>query len=126
MAFMADGFARASGKTGVLIVTPGPGLGNVVTGCMEAYGDNIPLLVIHIDTGREEIGKGILHELVEPENIFRYITKKTFSVRSSDDFVPKLEKAFRLTMTGRKGPVLISIPYSLLEKEGFFSMYCRD
>ena len=120
MAFMADGFARASGKTGVLIVTPGPGLGNVVTGCMEAYGDNIPLLVIHIDTGREEIGKGILHELVEPENIFRYITKKTFSVRSSDDFVPKLEKAFRLTMTGRKGPVLISIPYSLLEKEVSF------
>ncbi len=120
MAFMADGFARTSGKTGVLIVTPGPGLGNVVTGCMEAYGDNIPFLVIHIDTGREEIGKGILHELVEPENIFRYITKKTFSVRSSDDFVPKLEKAFRLTMTGRKGPVLISIPYSLLEKKVSF------
>jgi acetolactate synthase-1/2/3 large subunit len=124
MAFMADGFARASGKTGVLIVTPGPGLGNVVTGCMEAYGDNIPLLVIHIDTGREEIGKGILHELVEPENIFRYITKKTFSVRSSDDFVPKLEKAFRATMTGRKGPVLISIPYTLLEKE--VSFQCAD
>ena len=117
MAFMADGFARMSGKTGVLIVTPGPGLGNVVTGCMEAYGDDIPLLVIHIDTGREDIGKGILHELDEPEEIFRCITKKTFSVRGKNDFIPELEKAFRATMTGRKGPVLISIPYTLLEKE---------
>lgn len=117
MAFMADGFARASGKIGVLIVTPGPGLGNVVTGCMEAYGDDIPLLVIHIDTGREEIGKGILHELVDPENIFRNITKETFTVQTRGDLVGKLDIAYWTAMTGRKGPVLISIPYTLFEKE---------
>jgi acetolactate synthase I/II/III large subunit len=117
MVFMADGFARASGKIGVLIVTPGPGLGNVVTGCMEAYSDDVPLLVIHIDTGRREIGKGILHELVDPENIFRHITKQTFTVHGGDDFVGKLEIAYRTAMAERKGPVLISIPYTLLEKE---------
>lgn len=117
MAFMADGFARVSGEIGVLIVTPGPGLGNVVTGCMEAYGDDIPLLVIHVDTGREEIGKGILHELVEPENMFRYVTKKTFSVHGREDLVAKLDMAYNLALTGRRGPVLISIPYTLLEKE---------
>jgi acetolactate synthase-1/2/3 large subunit len=117
MAFMADGFARASGNIGVLIVTPGPGLGNVVTGCMEAYGDNIPLLVIHIDTGREGIGKGILHELIEPENMFQYVTKQTFTVHGKEDLVGKLENAYKSALTGRKGPVLISIPYILLEKE---------
>jgi thiamine pyrophosphate-dependent acetolactate synthase large subunit-like protein len=117
MAFMADGFARVSGKIGVLIVTPGPGLGNVVTGCMEAYGDDIPLLVIHIDTGREEIGRGILHELVEPENMFRYVTKKTFSVHGREDLVAKLDMAYNLALMERRGPVLISIPYTLLEKE---------
>jgi acetolactate synthase I/II/III large subunit len=117
MAFMADGFARVSGKIGVLIVTPGPGLGNVVTGCMEAYGDDIPLLVIHIDTGREEIGKGILHELVEPENMFRYVTKETFSVQGREDLVSKLDMAYNVALSERRGPVLISIPYTLLEKE---------
>lgn len=117
MAFMADGFARVSGKIGVLVVTPGPGLGNVVTGCMEAYGDDIPLLIIHIDTGREEIGKGILHEVVDPENMFRYVTKKIFFVHGREDFVTKIEAARKTALTERKGPVLISIPYTLLEKE---------
>ena len=117
MAFMADGFSRVSGKIGVLIVTPGPGLGNVVTGCMEAYGDDIPLFIIHIDTGRKEIGKGILHELVEPENMFRYVTKKTFSVHGREDLVTKLNTAYIVALTERRGPILISIPYTLLERE---------
>jgi len=117
MAFMADGFSRVSGKIGVLIVTPGPGLGNVLTGCMEACGDDIPLLVIHIDTGREEIGKGILHEVVEPENMFRFVTKKTFSVHSKEDLIAKLDMAYAAALADRKGPVLISLPYTLLEKE---------
>lgn len=117
MAFMADGFARVSGKTGVVVVTPGPGLGNVVTGCMEAYGDDVPLLIIHIDTGREDIGKGILHELVEPESVFRNITKQTFSARGTKDFAVKLEMAYHTANKPRKGPVLVSLPYTLLEKE---------
>jgi len=116
MAFMADGYARASGNIGVLIVTPGPGLGNIVAGCMEAYGDDIPLLIIHIDTGREGIGKGILHEVVDPENIFRNITKETFTVHGRDDMAEKLELAYISAMKPRRGPVLISIPYIIPEK----------
>jgi len=117
MAFMADGFARASGRIGVLIVTPGPGLGNVVTGCMEAYGDDIPLLVIHIDTERKEIGKGILHELVEPHVMFRHITKGRFTVTDRQDLPGMLEVALGTALEGRRGPVFISVPYTLLEKE---------
>jgi acetolactate synthase-1/2/3 large subunit len=117
MAFMTDGFARASGSLGVLIVTPGPGLGNIVSGCMEAYGDDIPLLIMHIDTGRDDIGKGILHELIDPENMFRYLTKESFSVSGKEDFVRSLEEAHHVSLSGRKGPVLITIPYTLLEKD---------
>lgn len=117
MAFMADGYVRASGHIGVVIVTPGPGLGNVISGCMEAYGDDIPLLIIHIDTERKDIGKGILHELVDPENMFRHVTKRAFIVRNREDMVKNLELAYNSAMEGRRGPVLISIPYRLLEKE---------
>ncbi|MCX5799219.1 MAG: thiamine pyrophosphate-binding protein [Proteobacteria bacterium] len=116
-AFMADGYARVSGKVGVVIVTPGPGLGNVVSGCMEAYNDDVPMLIIHIDTGRKGIGKGILHELVEPENIFKYFTKKTFSVSNKDDLIPVLNDAYQTVLSERKGPVVISVPYTFFEKE---------
>ncbi len=114
---MADGYARASGNTGVVMVTPGPGLGNIVSGCMEAYSDDIPLLIIHIDTERKTTGKGILHELKEPENIFKYFTKKTFSIRDAGHIAPTLTEAYHATLSGRKGPVVVSIPYVLFEKE---------
>ncbi len=57
-AFMADGFSRVSGLPGVILVTPGPGLANVVSGCMEAYGDDIPLVIIFIDVERKKRGEG--------------------------------------------------------------------
>jgi len=115
--FMADGFARVSGKAGVVMVTPGPGLGNVITGCMEAYGDDIPLLIVHIDTERKNIGKGILHEVKNPERMFASITKKAYVVSDSDELIPLLHVAYRTAVSPRKGPVLISIPYVLFEKE---------
>ncbi len=114
---MADGYARASGNIGVVIATPGPGLGNVVSGCMEAYSDDIPLLIMHIDTERKGAGKGILHELKEPENIFRHFVKKTFPVRSAGHIAQTLADAYHTAISGRKGPVIVSIPYILLEKD---------
>jgi len=126
LAFAAGGFAKISHGIGVVIVTPGPGLGNVVSGCMEAYGDDIPLLIIHLDTGRDEIGRGILHEVKEPENIFAHITKKTFSPSSPEDLVPALDEAHRTALAGRKGPVLISIPYRLLQKDVPFELGGND
>ncbi|MCX5817369.1 MAG: thiamine pyrophosphate-binding protein [Proteobacteria bacterium] len=114
---MADGYARTSGKIGVIVVTPGPGLGNAVSGCMEAYNDDIPLLIIHVDTGREEIGKGILHELAEPEAMFTHFTKKTYAISKTDEMIPLLNDAYQTAVSGRKGPVLVSVPYTFFEKE---------
>ncbi|MBA4389497.1 MAG: hypothetical protein C0399_00970 [Syntrophus sp. (in: bacteria)] len=115
--FMADGYARTSGNPGVIIVTPGPGLGNIVSGCMEAFNDDVPLLIIHIDTERKDIGKGILHGITEPETIFRHITKKTFFAADIRNLTTLLNDAYQETSSGRKGPVLISIPHTFFEKD---------
>jgi thiamine pyrophosphate-dependent acetolactate synthase large subunit-like protein len=117
VAFAAIGYAQATGSLGVLVVTPGPGLGNVVSACLEAYGGQVPLLIIHIDTERKEIGKGILHELPEPERIFRHFTKGTFTVEQEESLFATLGSAHEAALSGRPGPALISIPYALLEKE---------
>ncbi len=116
-AFMADGYARVSGRIGVVVVTPGPGLGNVVAPCMEAYGDGVPLLILHIDSDPRRWGRGVLHEIVDSESIFTPFTKATLSVRRAGDLPPLLEKAYTTATTERCGPVVISVPHTLLEKQ---------
>lgn len=116
-AFMADGYARVSGGIGVVVVTPGPGLGNLVAPCMEAYGDGVPLLILHVDSDRKGWGRGVLHEIVDPEMTFSGFSKATFSAQRAADVVPFLEKAYRSAMSERCGPVIISIPHTLLEKQ---------
>ena len=122
LAFMAAGYAEASGGPGALIVTPGPGLGNTVTGCMEAYADDVPLFIIHIDTGREDIGKGILHEITDAKTLFEPFTKAVLTITRREELVPTLSRGFRALLTGRQGPVVISIPYRFLEKDVPFEM----
>jgi acetolactate synthase-1/2/3 large subunit len=117
VAFAAAGYAQATGQTGVLVVTPGPGLTNIVSACLEAHGAEVPLLIIHIDTDRKESGKGELHELPEPERLFTRITNKTFTVDRKESLCVTLQSAYDATHSGRPGPVLISIPYAFLEKE---------
>jgi len=124
--FMADGYARSTGKTGLVLVTPGPGLGNTVSGCMEAYGDDIPLLILYIDTKRKDAGKGVLHELVEPENIFTHFTKKTFVISNPDEIIATLDNAYKTAVSGRKGPVVVSLPYDFLEKEVSSVLMIKD
>ena len=116
-AFMADGYARATGDPGTVIVTPGPGLGNVVSPCMEAFGDDIPLVILHVDTDRNETGRGTLHEVKEPETIFTHLTKRALVVRGRADLVPFLDEAYAVAAAHRPGPVLLSIPYTFFEKE---------
>jgi thiamine pyrophosphate-dependent acetolactate synthase large subunit-like protein len=115
-AFMADGYAKTSGKPGVVIVTAGPGLGNVVSPCMEAYGNDTPLFILHVDTDRDKTGKGVLHEIAEPENIFKHFTKNTYCALRAEDVIPVMDDAFRTVLSGRPGPVVVSVPYGLLEK----------
>ncbi|MEN6615922.1 MAG: thiamine pyrophosphate-binding protein [Syntrophorhabdus sp.] len=116
-AFMADGYTRSSGKPAVLLVTPGPGLGNIVSGCMESFSDDIPLLILHIDIDRKDLGKGILHEIHVPENIFRHFTKAVFIPDSPEYIRSALENGLATCTAGRPGPVLVSIPFNFLDKE---------
>jgi len=115
--FMAIGYAKTSGNIGVVLVTPGPGLGNTVSGCMEAYGDDTPLLIIYIDTKRKETGRGILHELAEPDEIFTHFTKKTFVILNPNEIIQTLDDAYKTAVSGRKGPVIVSLPYDFLERK---------
>jgi len=115
--FMADGYYRSSGRIGVVIVTPGPGLGNVVSGCMEAYSDDVPLMIIHVDIDREGIGRGRLHELNDPNCIFKNITKGIFSISNHKQTLSVLNEAYNKAFSERKGTVIVSIPYTFFEKE---------
>ena len=122
LAFMAMGYAEATGGAGVLIVTPGPGLGNIVTGCMEAYADDVPLFVLHVDTGKEGIGKGILHETADVETVFKPFMKAVLVVQRAEELVPTLERGFRMLLAERRGPVLVSVPHKFLEKNVPFQL----
>ena len=118
--FAADGFSRVTGGAAVLLVTPGPGLGNVVTSCMEAHGDDVPLLIMVIEVERKHVEKGILHGVREPEALFRNITKAVFVASGETDLLATLEASFRTAVSARQGPVAVFIPYRLLEKEVIF------
>ncbi len=117
MAFMADGFARASGEAGVVLVTPGPGLGNIVTACMEAHADDVPLVFIVIEAERKRADKGVLHGMKAPEALLAGIAKAVFVVSEAKDAIGSLDAAFRAATSGRKGPAAVFIPYPFLEKE---------
>lgn len=115
--FMADGYSRASGKTSVVIVTPGPGLLNTAAGFLEANDSQVPILVIHVDLDDKVKGKGALHEVKDPEKIFSSISKSTLRAKDPSDLPSLLEKAYSLTLSGRRSPVLFSFPYSFLDKD---------
>ncbi len=115
--FMADGYARVTGAPGVVLVTPGPGLGNVVTACMEAHAGDVPLIVMFVDVEQKDVPKGILHGISKPERIFAEICKRTFVITDGKDLAAELETAYRTAVTPRRGPVVISIPYRMLERE---------
>ncbi len=78
--YMADGYAHTSGKPGIILVTAGPGLGNIVSGCMEAFNNDVPLLILHVDVEQKDVPRGVLHGIAEPEAIFKNITKKIFTI----------------------------------------------
>jgi thiamine pyrophosphate-dependent acetolactate synthase large subunit-like protein len=115
--FMADGYARATGRPGTLLLTPGPGLANVASPCMEAYGDDVPLVIINVDVNRKDMDKGILHGVVKPEAIMDAVTKDALVAGEGMQLADMLAKAYRVAQTERTGPVLLSIPYKLLDKK---------
>jgi acetolactate synthase-1/2/3 large subunit len=105
----ADGYARASGKTGVCLVTSGPGATNTVTGIATAYMDSIPLVVFTGQVPTQLIGNDAFQE-VDIVGITRPCTKHNYLVQSTDAFPRIIKEAFYLARSGRPGPVLIDIP----------------
>lgn len=105
----ADGYARATGKTGVMLATSGPGATNTVTGIATAYLDSIPMVVITANVGTNLIGKDSFQE-VFITGITQPVTKHNYTVRDITKLADTIRSAFRIAASGRRGPVLIDIP----------------
>ncbi len=108
-AHAADGYARATGKTGVVLATSGPGATNLVTGIATAYMDSIPLVAITANVSKSLIGRDSFQE-VYIAGVTMPITKHNFVVRHVDELADTLRKAFVIANSGRPGPVLVDIP----------------
>ena len=108
-AHMADGYARATGKPGVVLVTSGPGATNAVTGIATAHMDSIPMVVISGQVPTQLIGNDAFQE-VDFVGISRPCVKHNFLVKDVNDLVSTLKKAFYVATSGRPGPVVVDIP----------------
>ncbi|MFO7603785.1 MAG: thiamine pyrophosphate-binding protein, partial [Gammaproteobacteria bacterium] len=105
----ADGYARATGKPGVVLVTSGPGATNAVTGIATAHLDSIPMVIITGQVPRPYIGSDAFQE-VDSVGITRPCVKHNFLVKDVKDIALTLKKAFYVATTGRPGPVVVDIP----------------
>ena len=108
-AHAADGYARATGKTGVCIATSGPGATNLVTGIATAYMDSVPMVAITGNVPTSLIGRDSFQE-VYIAGITVPITKHNFVVRDVKELADTLRRAFKIAHSGRFGPVLVDIP----------------
>lgn len=108
-AHAGDGYARSTGKPGVVLVTSGPGVTNTVTGIATAYMDSIPLVVFSGQVATHLIGNDAFQE-VDAVGITRPCVKHNFLVKDVKDLAETIKKAFHVAMTGRPGPVLVDIP----------------
>ncbi|MEX8493773.1 acetolactate synthase 3 catalytic subunit [Sphaerotilus sp.] len=115
----ADGYARATGKVGVALVTSGPGVTNAVTGIATAYMDSIPMVVITGQVPTPAIGLDAFQEC-DTVGITRPIVKHNFLVKDVRDLAMTLKKAFHIARTGRPGPVVVDIPKDVSLKTATF------
>ncbi|MEE0674335.1 MAG: thiamine pyrophosphate-binding protein, partial [Ruminococcus sp.] len=105
----ADGYARSTGKTGVVITTSGPGATNIVTGIATANIDSIPMVCLTANVNTDQLGRDSFQE-VDIVDIVKPITKDSCLVTSVEELAPAIRRAFALAKEGRKGPVLVDIP----------------
>lgn len=115
----ADGYARASGKVGVAIITSGPGFTNAVTGIATAFTDSIPLVVISGQVPLNQIGTDAFQE-IDAVGISRPCTKHNYLVKSIKDLPRILKEAFHIARSGRPGPVLVDIPKDISAERDYF------
>ncbi len=116
----ADGYARATGKPGVVLVTSGPGATNAITGLATAYMDSIPMIVISGQVESRMIGTDGFQE-TDMVGISRPIVKHSFMVQKAEDIPLVIKKAFHISTTGRPGPVVIDIPKDATDPKAKFA-----
>jgi acetolactate synthase I/II/III large subunit len=105
----AQGYAKSSGKTGVIATTSGPGFTNLVTPILDAYTDGDPLVILSAQVSTSTIGTGAFQEAPSTE-ITKSITKWNYRIKNSNEIYPAIDYAFKLAQSGRPGPVHIDIP----------------
>ncbi len=110
---MAEGYAKATGKVGVVLVTSGPGATNTVTGIADAYMDSVPIVIFTGQVPTHLIGNDAFQE-ADIVGITRPITKHNFLVRDVNELASTIKKAFYIASTGRPGPVLVDLPKDVI------------
>ena len=111
-AHAADGYARSTGKPGVVIATSGPGAANLVTGIATAYMDSVPMVAITGNVPLNMLGKDSFQEM-DIAGVTMPITKHNFILKDVNDLAPTIRRAFKIAKSGRPGPVLVDIPKDL-------------
>lgn len=112
----ASGYARASGKVGVCVVTSGPGATNLITAIASAYQDSIPIVAITGQVRRDLLGRDVFQEADITGAVMPFI-KHSYLVTSADDLPRIFREAFHIAATGRPGPVLIDVPVDVQQEE---------
>lgn len=114
--FMADGYARATGRPGICFIITGPGMTNIVTAMGQAYGDSIPMLVISTVNahGRMGSGEGWLHELPNQQALVSGVSAFSCTVNRPEDLAPALARAFAVFDSARPRPVHIELPINVM------------
>jgi len=115
-AHAADGYARTTGKVGVVLSTSGPGATNLVTGIANAYMDSIPMVAFTGQVSLDLLGKDSFQE-VDITGVTLPITKHSFIIRDSRDIVRKVKEAFFIAKNGRPGPVLVDLPKDVMMQQ---------
>ncbi len=108
-AHMADGYARACGRPGVVLATSGPGATNTITGIATAYMDSVPMVIITGNVASDLIGNDAFQE-TDMVGVSRPVVKHSFLIRSTEEIPSTIKKGFYIATTGRPGPVVIDIP----------------
>jgi acetolactate synthase-1/2/3 large subunit len=121
---MAEGYARASGRVGVALVTSGPGATNAITGIANAYMDSTPIVVITGQVPTHLIGTDAFQE-VDTVGITRPCVKHNYLVRDVRDLAAVIHEAFHLARTGRPGPVVVDIPKDVSAARTSYSRFER-
>jgi len=113
--FMANGYGRSTGKTGVLLTIPGPGFTNAITGIAEAFADSIPLVWISTKVRNDEDWSFKMHEIPQ-DKIAAPITKSVLTIENTLEIEDKIHSAFRIANSDEPGPVLLGIPFNILSQ----------